>query len=123
MGNCAGRPRTYDNEAVAELIGKVLHSRPAAATHWSVRGMAAHTGISKSTVARYFKLFGLQPHRSKSFKLSTDPFFVEKVRDVAGLYLNRPDKALVLCVDEKSQIQALERTSRSCRWGWVTSRE
>jgi putative transposase len=68
-------------------------------------------------------LFGLQPHRSKSFKLSTDPFFVEKVRDVAGLYLNRPDKALVLCVDEKSQIQALERTSRSCRWGWVTSRE
>ena len=72
--------------------------------------MAAHTGISKSTVARYFALFGLQPHRSKSFKLSTDPFFVEKVRDVAGLYLNPPDKALVLCVDEKSQIQALERT-------------
>ena len=72
--------------------------------------MAAHTGISKSTVARYFALFGLQPHRSKSFKLSTDPFLVEKVRDVAGLYLNPPDKALVLCVDEKSQIQALERT-------------
>jgi transposase len=105
-----GRPRTYGDEAVAELIGKVLHSRPAAATHWSVRAMAAHTGISKSTVARYFALFGLQPHRSKSFKLSTDPFFVEKVRDVAGLYLNPPDKALVLCVDEKSQIQALERT-------------
>src|SRR6202171_1472742 len=105
-----GRPRTYGDEAVAELIGKVLHSRPAAATHWSVRAMAAHTGISKSTVARYFALFGLQPHRSKSFKLSTDPFFVEKVRDGAGLSLNPPDKALVLCVDEKSQIQALERT-------------
>jgi transposase len=75
-----GRPRTYGDEAVTELIGKVLHSRPAAATHWSVRAMAAHSGISKSTVARYFALFGLQPHRGKSFKLSTDPFFVEKVR-------------------------------------------
>ena len=89
---------------------KVLQSRPPNATHWSVRSVAAHTGISKSTVARYFALFGLQPHRTKSFKLSTDPFFVEKVRDVVGLYLNPPDKALVLCVDEKSQIQALERT-------------
>ena len=72
--------------------------------------MAAHTGISKSTVARYFARFGLQPHRSKSFKLSTDPFFVGKVRDIVGLYLNPPDDALVLCVDEKSQVQALERT-------------
>jgi putative transposase len=72
--------------------------------------VAEETGISKSTVARYFTLFGLQPHRRKSFKLSTDPFFVEKVRDVVGLYLNPPDKALVLCVDEKSQVQALERT-------------
>ena len=88
----------------------MLHSRPAAATHWSVRSVAAESGISKSTVARYFALFGLQPHRSKSFKLSTDPFFVEKVRDVVGLYLNPPDKALVLCVDEKSQVQALERS-------------
>jgi putative transposase len=75
-----------------------------------VRLVAEETGISKSTVGRYFKLFGLQPHRSKSFKLSTDPFFVEKVRDIVGLYLNPPDHALVLCVDEKSQIQALERT-------------
>jgi len=73
-----GRSRTYDDEAEAELIGKVLHSRLAAATQWGVRGMAAHTGISKSSVARYLKLFGLQPHRSKSFKLSTDPFFVEE---------------------------------------------
>jgi putative transposase len=75
-----------------------------------VRSVAAHTGISKSTIARYFALLGLQPHRTKSFKLSTDPLFVEKVRDVVGLYLNPPDKALVLCVDEKSQIQAPERT-------------
>src|SRR5882762_9558397 len=104
------RPRSHSDEQVAGLLRKVLHSKPSAATHWSVRSVAAHTGISKSTVARYFALFGLQPHRSKSFKLSTDPFFVEKVRDVAGLYLNPPDKALVLCVDEKSQIQALERT-------------
>ena len=105
-----GRPRSYDDERVAELINKVLHSQPQASTHWSVRAVAAHTGISKSTVARYFALFGLQPHRSKSFKLSTDPFFIEKVRDVVGLYLNPPDQALVLSVDEKSQIQALERT-------------
>src|SRR5271167_1466087 len=105
-----GRPRTYADEQVAGLINRVLRSRPQKATHWSVRSVAEETGISKSTVARYFTLFGLQPHRSKSFKLSTDPFFVEKVRDVVGLYLNPPDKALVLCVDEKSQVQALERT-------------
>jgi|SRR5579863_5422941 len=105
-----GRPRSHGDEEVAELINRVLHTKPKAATHWSVRLVAAETGISKSTVARYFKLFGLQPHRSKSFKLSTDPFFVEKVRDIVGLYLNPPDKALVLCVDEKSQVQALERS-------------
>jgi transposase len=105
-----GRPRTYGDEQVAGLINRVLHSQPKNATHWSVRSVAEHSAISKSTVARYFALFGLQPHRSKSFKLSTDPFFVEKVRDVVGLYLNPPDKALVLCVDEKSQIQALQRT-------------
>jgi AraC-like DNA-binding protein len=106
----AGRPRSHSDEQVAALLRKVLHSKPAAATHWSVRSVAAHTGISKSTVARYFPLFGLQPHRSKSFKLSTDPFFVEKVRDIVGLYLHPPDNALVLCVEEKSQVQALERT-------------
>ena len=105
-----GRPRTHDDEEVAALIKLVSQRKPEHTTHWSVRGVAAHTGISKSTVARYLALFGLQPHRSKSFKLSTDPFFVEKVRDVVGLYLNPPDKALVLCVDEKSQVQALERT-------------
>ena len=106
----SGRPRTYRDEQVAGLINRVLRSKPKHATHWSVRAVAEETAISKSTVARYFTLFGLQPHRSKSFKLSTDPFFVEKVRDVVGLYLNPPDKALVLCVDEKSQVQALERT-------------
>jgi putative transposase len=106
----SGRPRTVEDEAVAELITKTLSRKPKAATHWSVRGIAKETGIAKSTVHRLFQLFGLQPHRTRSFKLSTDPFFVEKLRDVVGLYLNPPDKAVVLCVDEKSQIQALERT-------------
>lgn len=105
-----GRPRTRDDEQVAELITLVVKRKPEHATHWSVRSAAAASGIPKSTVGRYFALFGLQPHRAKSFKLSNDPFFVEKVRDIVGLYLNPPDKALVLCVDEKSQVQALERT-------------
>src|SRR6516164_3519049 len=105
-----GRPRTYGDEQVAQLINRVLRSKPDNATHWSVRSAAEASGIAKSTVSRYFALFGLQPHRAKSFKLSTDPLFVEKVRDIVGLYLNPPDKALVLCVDEKSQVQALERT-------------
>lgn len=106
----SGRPRDVSDERVADLIHTVLNERPRNATHWSVRRMADATGISKSTVQRCFALFGLQPHRSRGFKLSTDPFFVEKVRDIVGLYVNPPDKALVLCVDEKSQIQALERT-------------
>ena len=105
-----GRPRTHDDAQVAELLRLVAQRKPEHATHWSVRTAAAATGISKSTVGRYFALFGLQPHRAKSFTLSTDPFFVENVRDLVGLYLNPPDKALVLCVDEKSQVQALERT-------------
>lgn len=105
-----GRPRTHDDEQVADLINKTLHCKPKNATHWTVRSIAGETGISKSTVHRYFNLFGLQPHRQQSFKLSTDPLFVDKVRDIVGLYLNPPDKAVVLCVDEKSQIQALERS-------------
>ena len=105
-----GRPRTHDDDRVAALINKALKSKPKGATHWSVRSLSGETGISKSAVHRYISLFGLQPHRTKSFKLSTDPFFVEKVRDIVGLYLNPPDNALVLCVDEKSQIQALERS-------------
>ena len=105
-----GRPRTHDDERIAGLLTKVLQERPKNATHWSIRDVAQETGVAKSSVHRFFQLFGLQPHRSKSFKLSNDPFFVEKVRDIVGLYLNPPEKALVLCVDEKSQIQALERT-------------
>lgn len=105
-----GRPRKLEDERVAEVINTALQGPPPHATQWSVRGMADHTGISKSTVQRWFELFGVQPHRQKTFKLSNDPFFVEKVRDIVGLYLNPPDCAVVLCVDEKSQIQALERT-------------
>ena len=105
-----GRPRTHQDERVAEVINTALHTTPPNATHWSVRAMAEHTGISKSTVQRWFDLFGVQPHRQRHFKLSTDPFFIEKVRDIVGLYLNPPDHAVVLCVDEKTQIQALQRT-------------
>lgn len=106
----SGRPRSLDEERIAELLNTALQRKPKVATHWSVRSLAAETGVSKSSVQRYLALFGVQPHRSRSFKLSTDPFFIEKVRDIVGLYLNPPDKALVLCVDEKSQVQALERT-------------
>jgi transposase len=105
-----GRPRSTSEEQVAKLIDTALRSRPKGKTHWSGRGLAAETGLSKTTVHRYLSLFGVQPHRSRSFKLSTDPFFIEKVRDIVGLYLNPPQNALVLCVDEKSQVQALERT-------------
>ena len=106
-----GKPRTIDDERVAQLIKTTLHTKPAnGSTHWSVRTVAAETGISKTSVQRYFQLFGLQPHRTQSFKLSNDPFFIEKLRDVVGLYLSPPDNALVICVDEKSQCQALERT-------------
>ena len=107
----SGRPRTHDDEKVAEVINGALQSKPpGGATHWSVRSMSAETGVSKSTVQRWFSMFGIKPHRQDTFKLSTDPFFVEKVRDIVGLYLDPPTNALVLCVDEKSQIQALERT-------------
>jgi putative transposase len=106
----SGRPRSIADEQVAGLLRRTLKQKPPAATHWSVRLAAEANGLSKSTVHRVFQLFALQPHRSKSFKLSTDPFFVEKVRDVVGLYLNPPDHAVVLSVDEKSQIQALNRT-------------
>ena len=105
-----GRPRRIDDQRVAEVINRALQTTPPGATHWSVRSMAEHTGISRSTVQRWFELFGVQPHRQRHFKLSNDPFFIEKVRDIVGLYLNPPDHAIVLCVDEKSQIQALDRT-------------
>jgi transposase len=105
-----GKPRTIEDEAVAELIRKTLRTEPEDGTHWSCRSLAAETGISKSSVQRTLSALGIQPHRQKTFKLSTDPFFVEKVHDIVGLYLNPPDHAMVLCVDEKSQTQALERT-------------
>jgi transposase len=91
-------------------LTRTLESTPTHATHWSTRSMAAATGLSQSAVVRIWRAFELQPHRSETFKLSTDPYFIEKVRDIVGLYLDPPDRALVLCVDEKSQIQALDRT-------------
>ena len=106
----SGRPRSIEDERISQLVRRTLHSKPKGATQWSVRQMADATGISKSTIQRVWSAFGLKPHRQESFKLSTDPFFVEKLRDVVGLYLNPPENALVLCVDEKSQCQALERT-------------
>ena len=105
-----GSPRSISDERIAALIHTTLKKKPKGATHWTCRSLAAEARLSKSTVQRVWKAFGLQPHRQKHFKLSNDPFFVEKVRDIVGLYLNPPDKAMVLCVDEKSQIQALERT-------------
>ena len=105
-----GRPRSVSDEKVAQLVRQTLATQPKDGTHWTVRSMARHTGLSAPTVHRIWHAFGLQPHRQRHFKLSPDPFFVEKLRDIVGLYLHPPDKALVLCVDEKSQIQALERT-------------
>lgn len=105
-----GRPRPIGDEQVAQLIRKTLESQPKDSTHWSLRRIARQTRLSKSTVHRIWQAFGLQPHRQRHFKLSNDPFFVEKVRDIVGLYLHPPENAVVLCVDEKSQIQALERT-------------
>lgn len=105
-----GGPRSISDQQVARLIRKTLNKQPKNGTHWTCRSIAKETKLSKSTVNRVWNAFGIQPHRQKHFKLSTDPFFVEKVRDIVGLYLNPPDKAMVLCVDEKSQIQALDRT-------------
>ena len=105
-----GRPRSVGDERVARLVRKTLETKPKNGTHWSVRQIARETHLAKSTVHRIWQAFGLEPHRQRHFKLSNDPFFVEKVRDIVGLYLNPPEKAVVLCVDEKSQIQALERT-------------
>jgi putative transposase len=109
-GERPGRPRTHGQEAVTRLLTTVLDTQPEGATHWTMRAAAAATGLSKSTVARTLALFNVKAHRRRTFKLSSDPEFVDKVTDIVGLYLNPPDKALVLCVDEKSSIQALERT-------------
>jgi transposase len=105
-----GAPRSIADDAVERAVVMTLEQTPPGATHWSVRELARAAGMSKSTVHRVWKAFGLQPHRSETFKLSSDPLFIEKVRDIVGLYLCPPERALVLCVDEKSQIQALDRT-------------
>ena len=105
-----GAPRTVTDEAVERVVTRPLEAKPANATHWSTRGMARASGLSQSTVGRIWRAFGLKPHRADTFKLSTDPYFVEKVRDIVGLYLSPPEKAIVLRVDEKPQVQALERT-------------
>src|SRR3954465_545418 len=106
-----GRPRTIGDEKVEEVIVKTLETTPKDATHWSTRLMATEVGLSREAVGRIWRAFGLQPHRTEAWKLSRDPQFVEKVRDVVGLYLDPPERAVVLCVDEKSQIQALDRTA------------
>src|SRR5262249_4644215 len=105
-----GRPRTIRDEQVAALLRRTLSRKPAAGTPWTVREAARASGISKSTVHRLFQAFALQPHRPPSFILSTYPFYPAQLREIVGLYLNPPDHALVLCVDEKRQIQALHRT-------------
>lgn len=104
-----GAPRKISDETVERLVTMTLESTPADATHWSTRDLAKRLGVSQSTVSRVWRAFHLQPHRVETFRLSNDPLFVEKVRDIVGLYMNPPTHAVVLCVDEKSQIQALER--------------
>jgi transposase len=106
-----GRPRTIGDQDVERVITATLESTPKNATHWSTRSMAAHVGLSQTAVSRIWRAFGLAPHKQDSWKLSKDPQFIDKVRDVVGLYLNPPERAVVLCVDEKSQIQALDRTA------------
>ncbi len=106
-----GQPRKISDADVERVLTLTLESKPSAATHWSTREMAKASGTNQTAVSRIWRAFALQPHRSESFKLSRDPLFIDKVRDIVGLYMDPPDRALVLCVDEKSQIQALERTA------------
>jgi transposase len=105
-----GAPRMIHDADVERVLTKTLESKPENATHWSTRGMAQASGLSQSAISRIWRAFALQPHRSETFKLSEDPLFIEKVRDVVGLYLSPPERAIVLSVDEKSQVQALDRT-------------
>src|SRR6266536_2598215 len=105
-----GAPRTVSDAQVEQVVVQTLESTPRGETHWSTRGLAKTTGLSRMTISRIWHAFGLQPHRTDTFKLSPDPLLIEKVRDIVGLYVNPPEHALVLCVDEKSQIQALDRT-------------
>lgn len=106
----SGAPRQIGDEEIERVITLTLEGLPRDGTHWSTRSMADASGMTQSTVSRIWRAFGLQPHRVETFKLSSDPLFIEKIRDVVGLYLNPPERAVVLCVDEKSQIQALDRT-------------
>jgi transposase len=106
-----GRPRTISDEQVEEVVIKTLETTPKDATHWSTRSLAKEVGLTQSAVQRIWRAFGLQPHRRETWKLSKDPLFIDKVKDVVGLYLNPPERAVVLCVDEKSQIQALDRSA------------
>ncbi len=106
-----GRPRTISDAQVEAVITRTLESSPKNATHWSTRSMAEESGLNQTAVSRIWRAFGLQPHRQDSWKLSKDPLFIDKIHDVVGLYLNPPERAVVLCVDEKSQIQALDRTA------------
>jgi transposase len=106
-----GQPRKITDEKVEEVIVKTLESTPKNATHWSTRSMAREVGLNQTAISQIWRAFGLQPHRQGTWKLSKDPLFIEKVRDVVGLYMNPPERAVVLCVDEKSQIQALDRTA------------
>src|SRR4051794_11444803 len=106
-----GRPRMIGDAEVERVIVKTLEQQPQDATHWSTRSMATATGLSQTAVSRIWRAFGLRPHQTESFKLSPDPQFIDKVRDIVGLYLNPPDAAVVMCVDEKSQIQALDRSA------------
>lgn len=105
-----GAPRTITDQQVEDVVIRTLETKPDNATHWATRGMAEATGLSQTAIVRIWHAFGLQPHRTKTFKLSKDPQFIDKVRDVVGLYLNPPDRAIVLCIDEKSQVQALDRS-------------
>ncbi len=105
-----GAPRTITDAHVEAALTRTLESRPTDATHWSTRTLARQLDLSQTAISRIWRAFGLKPHRQESFKLSSDPFFVEKVRDIVGLYLSPPERAIVLCVDEKSQVQALDRT-------------
>jgi putative transposase len=107
---------------VAEVINRALQTRPPSGTPWSVRGMAAHTGVSKSTVQRWFQLFGVQPHRQNHFRLSNDPFFVEKIRAIVGLYLNPPDHAVVCASTRRPRCRPCNAASRCCRWASATSK-
>lgn len=106
-----GAPRKITDAMVEHVITATLETTPRDATHWSTRTLAPHVGVSPSGIGRIWRAFGLQPHRTETFKLSKDPLFIDKVRDIVGLYLDPPDRAVVLCVDEKSQIQALDRTA------------